>query len=198
MARTIKIYTSCNEYTNTHYYRNFKVVDKLPAVGDTYEGGTVTELNEVQKDIENSGEAEDMDCYLVKYKDDEDEELEDYIAISHSKPNHMVTVLVYDFILPPTVETASQILEEAIKGDNSPLSGNLESYIDCCCVDEDESLIQSYFRITPEIYEEVVTAVLTQNYGRKDLCDLDGKKIRIEADMSGHNLSLRPLQELHQ
>ena len=51
MARTIKIYTDCNEYTNTHYYRMFKVVDELPTVGDDYEDGTVTELKEVRKDI---------------------------------------------------------------------------------------------------------------------------------------------------
>lgn len=189
MARTIKIYTSYNEYSNTHYYRMFKVVDKLPAVGDDYEGGTVTELSEVQKDIENSDEAQDMDCYLVKYKDEEGEESEDYIAISRSNPNHMATVLYCD-ALPPTIEAASKILEAAIKTDHSPLSDELESYIDCCGVDEDETIMESYFRITPEAYEEVVASVPTVNYGRKNLTDLDGRNIRFEADINGIRIAM--------
>lgn len=57
----IKAYTSYSERTNTRYYRDFEIVDKLPGIGEViyeYCGDrkTVTEINEVMLDYEQGND----------------------------------------------------------------------------------------------------------------------------------------------
>lgn len=186
MARSIKINVSYSEHTNTLYYCSFQVVDKLPSVGEEYEDGVVAEIEEISKDPEQpNDEARDMDCYLVRYKDEEGEENEGYLAISSTKPNHTEPVLVFDGLLPPSAEAASLLLTEAInskEGARSVLADDLAP--DLCRADEDECLLEAFFGITPEIYEEVVTSVFADPV-KKKLVSADGRLVMFEADLNG-------------
>lgn len=199
--KRIRINVGYNERSNTLYYRDFKVVDTLPSVGDDYEdNGQITEIVELDKDPEQPTlEARDMDCYLVKYRmdddtdqseedDDEDEEpeeYEDYIAISSTEPNHMEPVLIFDGVLPPTVEIASQILLDALKteeGQKSQIEDSLAMYVEN--PEEDESLLETFFGITPEVYESVIRSVFIGS-AQKTLLSVDGNAVLFEAQLGG-------------
>jgi hypothetical protein len=78
-----------SEYHNTYYHRDFKVLDKLPEIGEEYDGGIVIDIHEF-RNTEFTGEdrAYDDGYYdyyrlNIKYYPGEEDEFEDeqYVAI---------------------------------------------------------------------------------------------------------------------
>ena len=88
----IKAYTSYNEYNNTHYYTNFKVIDELPAIGSDYNSSidydtVVTDIKTVLLDCEQGFDSVyDYDYYNIIYNEtdkdtNETEQNNEYVAI---------------------------------------------------------------------------------------------------------------------
>jgi hypothetical protein len=70
MKPTIKAYVNYSEYSNTHYYRQFQIVEYLPAVGDEIDGWTVESIDPVTLDCEQgSDQVYDFDYYTINVVD---------------------------------------------------------------------------------------------------------------------------------
>lgn len=82
----IRAYVGYNDYNKTHYYKDFKIKEELPKIGDSMNGPIVIKINEMELDCENSDEVYKYRYYEIveKYEDEEDDEENyyyDYIAI---------------------------------------------------------------------------------------------------------------------
>lgn len=81
MAKTIKAYVRYNDRTNTHYYRNFEIVDRLPLLGEYINDDKVVGINKVELDCSQGRmEVYDYDYYeiVVEYFNLDDEVKTDY------------------------------------------------------------------------------------------------------------------------
>ncbi|MEG2688112.1 MAG: hypothetical protein RSA24_02975 [Clostridia bacterium] len=97
----IKAYTGYNDYTNTHYYNNFEIIDSLPKIynideliNDTsktswLDSNLCVDCDNVQLDCEQgNSNVYDYDYYEIKYvdiagyhlDDDEDKDIDDYFT----------------------------------------------------------------------------------------------------------------------
>ena len=93
---TIKINMGYDENTNTHYYRNFEIKEKLPVIGEVtpYEE-TVALIKELPRDIcQPTSKAYKYRCFKVYYRSNYDEsESEEFIAVSEG---HLLDGVLYD------------------------------------------------------------------------------------------------------
>lgn len=95
--KTIRAYTSYNDYRKIHYYTDFEVIDKLPSLDDksfggydawNYEDFKILEINSVHLDCEQgSQEVYNYDYYeiVIQYKDDDKLE-KDHFYVAIEKP----------------------------------------------------------------------------------------------------------------
>ena len=69
---TIRAYVDYNDYTKTHYYENFDIIDELPKINDEYFSDKIIKIEEVDLDCEQSGDnVYNYDYYklTLKYED---------------------------------------------------------------------------------------------------------------------------------
>lgn len=70
MSKYIYAFVDYDDATKTHYYEDFKVIDKLPKIGDVrYTTDVVRRIVEVNLDCENDNSVYDYDFYKIKYED---------------------------------------------------------------------------------------------------------------------------------
>jgi hypothetical protein len=89
----IKAYTRFVESTNTHYYREFDIVDSLPEVGEVVYGGedygqrqTVTKISEAILDCEQGNrEVDNYDFYCLTVKWEEQDENDQWQEIEEDE-----------------------------------------------------------------------------------------------------------------
>ena len=87
----LKVYTSMDEYNKIHHYRQFAIEECAYELGDTYNGETVMEVEEVIPDVENNTEVFDYKHYHLlttmngSFNIDEDEYCEYYISVKREE-----------------------------------------------------------------------------------------------------------------
>lgn len=81
----IKAYIDYDDETKTHYYKDFKIVERLPEVEEEFwNDERVANIEEAELDCENDSKVYDYDFYVVTYEtkyDDEIEKSKEYICI---------------------------------------------------------------------------------------------------------------------
>ncbi|WP_302593570.1 hypothetical protein [Faecalibaculum rodentium] len=86
----IKVYTACNEWSNTHYWRYFDIIDELPHIGDRVFDEVISSIDLIPIDCEQGNESVfDYDYYKItrvasdlnENEDPEDTASYDYVAV---------------------------------------------------------------------------------------------------------------------
>lgn len=80
----IKAYTSVDDRSNTHYYRNFDLVSKLPDIGDTDGDLVVSGISPVDLDCENDGRVWDYEFYAISLSQDGEDFDVRYVCIERT------------------------------------------------------------------------------------------------------------------
>lgn len=68
---TIKARVRVNEYSNTHYFRTFNIIDELPEIGDYLGNETVKSVYKTDIDCENSDETSYYNYYEITTEKDD-------------------------------------------------------------------------------------------------------------------------------
>ena len=71
-----------NERTNTNYFRNFEEIERLPEIGDTFDGREVIEIKELSMDCEQPHDENFLyDLYKIICKDEDADTVECYVCM---------------------------------------------------------------------------------------------------------------------
>ena len=141
----IEIHTLASESGDAAGCRLFDVVDHLPAIGEKDGTGTVRSAIAIHKDPLKATEGTaEWDCYRIDYE--ENETAPRFVAISRIARNHMERVIRING-LPPTVQEANIIIGSMLRH-HPQLAAEMQNVGD--------DLIQTYFGISNQLYEEMV------------------------------------------
>lgn len=168
----IKINVDYDEYKDSLYYRNFDIVTNLPEVGDIYEGHKVLAVTPVTKDPENDDRAAKYDCFRITTKGDADEDdFDSYVAISNEDPVKTMPIITIVGKLLPTAEAVNKVILGWLHGEGeiSQFANDVAGLF----YDEDSDILEEYFGISMELYEDTAADITVTSYGRAK-CDKNG------------------------